>query len=197
MGVIAAGLFGILYLVFTAQPTSRVVLLPDTDGRTGALIVKAEGGQQTLSSAYRSASVNNRGGIALEDDDGAQVAQRYGSTLSARPAAPVSFVLYFEFGSAVDIAPSFQPVLDQINAALPSYPAPELTVIGHTDRVGTLESNDLLSLQRAETVRGLLLRAGVQATILEVSGRGEREPVVPTDDEVPEPRNRRVEINLR
>jgi hypothetical protein len=30
-----------------------------------------------------------------------------------------------------------------------------------------------------------------------VAGRGEREPIVPTEDEVAEPRNRRVEITVR
>lgn len=197
MEPIVAGAVAILYLILSAQPTSRVVLLPDADGKTGTLLVKTEGGEQRLSSAYGSASVNTRGALTLQTDDAAQVTQRYATTLDARPAAPVSFLLYFEFGSAVDIAPAFQPVLAQLVAALPAFPAPEITVIGHTDTMGTLESNDLLSLQRAETVRDLLLQAGVRAATLDVSGRGEREPVVPTADEVPEQKNRRVEINLR
>jgi outer membrane protein OmpA-like peptidoglycan-associated protein len=37
----------------------------------------------------------------------------------------------------------------------------------------------------------------VPANKLEVVGRGEREPLVATDDEVDEPKNRRVEINVR
>jgi OmpA-OmpF porin, OOP family len=129
--------------------------------------------------------------------DAGLVQQRYGATLAARPPAPVSFTVFFEFGSAVDIAPVFQPTMDKIKAALGSYPAAEITVIGHTDRVGSLESNDALSLQRAQTVRDLILQAGIQPTTLEVAGRGEREPLVPTADDVPEAQNRRVEINLR
>jgi outer membrane protein OmpA-like peptidoglycan-associated protein len=78
-----------------------------------------------------------------------------------------------------------------------SYPAAEVTVIGHTDRVGSIESNDALSLQRAQTVRDLILQSGIQPITLEVAGRGEREPLVPTADDVPEAQNRRVEINLR
>ena len=42
----------------------------------------------------------------------------------------------------------------------------------------------------------LLQANGIQAQ-MEFSGRGEREPLVPTADEVAEPANRRVEINLR
>ena len=48
--------------------------------------------------------------------------------------------------------------------------ASEVMVIGHTDRVGTLESNDTLSLQRAETVREHILRAGIQPLSIEIAG---------------------------
>lgn len=68
-------------------------------------------------------------------------------------------------------------------------------MIGHTDRVGKLEANDALSLKRAEAV-GEQLKAPA-SRLMEFAGRGEREPLVPTADEVPEPANRRVEINLR
>jgi outer membrane protein OmpA-like peptidoglycan-associated protein len=70
-------------------------------------------------------------------------------------------------------------------------------VTGHTDRVGTVESNDALSLRRARLIRDRLLSVGVAAERVEAVGRGEREPLVPTADEVPEPKNRRVEIRVR
>lgn len=197
MGLLVAGLVGLAIAVFQTQPTSRVVLLPDADGKTGEVIVRAEGQEQRVATAYGSASVNRLGTLQASATDAAQVAQLYGSMLAARPAAPVSFTVFFEFGSAVDIAPVFQPTLDKLRAAMADFPAAEVTVIGHTDRVGTLESNDQLSLQRAQTVRDLILQAGIRPLVLEIAGRGEREPLVPTADEVPEAQNRRVEINLR
>ncbi len=199
MGAIAAGVIGLAFLIMNWHPGSRVVLLPDANGKTGAVIVTTDGSQQLLSTAYGSASTNAnaKGVITLQTEDAVQVRQRYATTLDARPQPPVSFILYFEFGSAVDISPAFKPVLAQLLAALPSYPAPEITVIGHTDRVGSLESNDLLSLQRAQTVRDLIVQAGIQPDMIGVSGRGKREPLVATEDEVPEEKNRRVEINLR
>jgi outer membrane protein OmpA-like peptidoglycan-associated protein len=72
-----------------------------------------------------------------------------------------------------------------------------VVVIGHTDRVGNTQYNDRLSLQRAERVRDELVRLGLAARRIRITGRGEREPLVATDDEIPEPRNRRVEINVR
>lgn len=196
MGAVVIAI-GLLLLALNQPPLSKVVLLPDADGRTGSVVVNTGRSEQILSSAYGSASVNRQGSIATATEQASVVTKDYAQTLAARPAPPVSFTLFFEFGSAVDIAPSFQPVLEQLRAALPSYPAPEIAVIGHTDRVGTLESNDALSLQRAQTVRDLLIQAGIPAASIEVAGRGEREPMVPTADEVPETKNRRVEINLR
>ncbi len=197
MGLLVVGLVGLAFVIIQSQPASSVVLPPDADGKTGALVVKTDGKEQLVSSTFGSASVNRMGGIHVATGDAALVQQRYGDTLAARPASPVSFTVFFEFGSAVDIAPVFQPTLEQLKATMTSYPAAEVTVIGHTDRVGSLESNDALSLLRAQTVRDLILQSGIQPLSLEVAGRGEREPLVPTADDVPEARNRRVEINLR
>lgn len=197
MALIVVGLVALGMYIIQSQPTSSVVLLPDADGKTGSVIVQTEGRQHSVSTAYGRASVNKLGAIHHANEDPDKVTQQYAATLAARPMAPMSFTVFFEFGSAVDIAPVFQPTLDKLRAAISSYPAAEITVIGHTDRVGSLESNDVLSLQRAETVRKLIEQAGMQAAVLEVAGRGEREPLVPTADEVAEPQNRRVEISLR
>ena len=197
MFVLAAGIIGFVALVMNPPQLSKVVLLPDAEGAAGAVIVKTQSGQQLVNTAYGSASVNQRGNISSLAEDRAKLTQLYGGTLTARPAAPISFIVSFEFGSAVDVTPADLPILEQLRAALLAFPAAEITVIGHTDTVGTMESNDALSLQRAETVRRFILQAGIQVTSIEVAGRGERELAVPTGDEVAEVRNRRVEINLK
>jgi len=192
-----AGLAGILFLGLTAQPTSTVVLLPDADGIAGAVDIRTESDRQSLNVAYASATNNARGVFVTQSENAESVRARYAQTLAAIPKVSVSFVLVFEFGSAVDIAPAFQPVLAQLRAAVTDYPSPEITVIGHTDRVGSAQDNDRLSLQRAQTVRDLLVNAGVDPSLIAIAGRGEREPAVATADEVPLADNRRVEINLR
>jgi outer membrane protein OmpA-like peptidoglycan-associated protein len=74
---------------------------------------------------------------------------------------------------------------------------PDVQVIGHTDAVGSNAVNDPLSRQRADVVRSGLVARGVPADRIVASGRGKREPAVPTADGVAEPRNRRVEILVR
>jgi len=122
--------------------------------------------------------------------------QAFSAALAAQPGRPTSFILYFLEGRD-ELTPESKQVIGSILAEIAQRPAPEIIVIGHTDRVGSVPYNDALSLRRAERVRDELIKAGIPAESIRVAGRGEREPLVPTPDEVPEPRNRRVEINVR
>jgi OmpA-OmpF porin, OOP family len=86
-----------------------------------------------------------------------------------------------------------QRVLEELRAR----PVTDMVLIGHTDRAGPIEGNDSLSLQRAERMRNDLVQQGFPAERIRAAGRGEREPLVPTADGIEEPRNRRVEIDVR
>ena len=78
-----------------------------------------------------------------------------------------------------------------------------ITVTGHTDRIGSDAYNETLSLKRANTVRDLLVRAGIDASLIRTIGAGETSPVVdcPGSRKTPalvdclQP-NRRVEIEV-
>lgn len=179
-----------------APLTERVILLPAPErGVTGALSVKAARGEILLAEPYAQADV--AGGEPVRLNSSAQAVQAaYGSLLAQAPLRPQRFVLNFELGGDKLTADS-EPVLERLRAALAATPSADLVVIGHTDRRGSLEANDRLSLQRAQAVRDRLVAAGAAPERVSVAGRGEREPAVATEDEVPEPRNRRVEIKLR
>jgi outer membrane protein OmpA-like peptidoglycan-associated protein len=173
-----------------------VVLLPGRDGKVGAVVVQ-EGGRETeLNTAY--ASVQTGAGGALEPGQATpdQVRAIFGDALAAEPPRPVTFILYFVEGTD-QFTPESQALVDQVMVAIASRPAPELTVAGHTDAVGTDPFNDALSLRRAERVRALLIGRGLAPDSIRAIGRGKREPRVPTPDGIPEPRNRRVEITVR
>ncbi len=182
-------------ILLQPAPADRVVLLPGPDGKVGSVNVKSTGGQRLLDQAYAGAAVDRRGGIEAVREDAATVRERYGAALGAQPMRPVSFVLNFASATG-ELTPESRSVLEQVIAEVARRADAEIAVIGHTDRVGTEAANDALALQRAEAVRSALLAAGVAARI-DVAGRGEREPLIPTADEVDEPRNRRVEINVR
>ena len=69
--------------------------------------------------------------------------------------------------------------------------------MGHTDRVGTEDYNIRLSSRRAYYVRDRLILNGIKSSALVVSFYGEAVPLVYTEDDIPEPRNRRVEVIVR
>lgn len=175
---------------------ARVVVLPEPDGSTGKLIVRTRSGEQLLDTAYAGVEVTEGRSVAVQENQ-AGVQARYGATLNARPPRAVSYLVQFAQGSSTELAPESIPLVERMKVELLARPVPEITVIGHTDRVGKLEANDALSLKRAESVRDILAAAGVKAASMDVVGRGEREPMIPTADEVAEPRNRRVEISVR
>jgi len=53
----------------------------------------------------------------------------------------------------------------------------KIVVIGHTDPIGSANSNRALGLKRAETVRALLIENGIKADNISVSTAGSNEPV--------------------
>ena len=174
----------------------RIVLLPDADGRVGAVTVNGAGGEATLDRAYATAQVMSDGKVQSGEETAESVRKRYASTLNTLPPVPVSFNVYFLFDKD-ELTPESLAQFGRIKAELTARPAPEIVAIGHTDRVGTLEYNDKLSLKRADVVRAALVAAGVPPGQIDIAGRGEREPAVATPDETAEPRNRRVEIMVR
>jgi len=178
-----------------AQVTDRVILLPQPDGQPSAVEV-ASGSQRLLLTQPYAVAERHDGTLRLVKTDAAAVQQAYGAMLAQQPARPRSFIVQFE-ANANRLAPGAESVVAEMRAALAALPAAELIVTGHTDRVGSVEANDKLSLARAEAVREILVAAGVARAAVTVVGRGEREPLVPTADEVAEARNRRVEIKIR
>lgn len=53
-----------------------------------------------------------------------------------------------------------------------------LTVTGHTDRLGSANYNQGLSVRRAEAVRSHLVSLGIPASAIQAVGRGDADPVV-------------------
>jgi len=172
------------------------VVVPGDDGHVGAIVVQHDGQQQVLDKAYSATRVRADGSTQAATLTDAEVRASFGTTLAALPGKPATFVLYFLEGKD-ELTPESKAELERVFTELKRRPLPDIVVIGHTDTVGTLPFNDRLSLARAERMRDSLVALGIPAGRIQAAGRGKREPLVPTDDNVAEPRNRRVEINVR
>jgi outer membrane protein OmpA-like peptidoglycan-associated protein len=172
------------------------VLLPGREGAAGTVVVQERGQEIVLDTAYASARTGAAGRLEAGPASADEVRQVFAAALAAEPPRPVTFILYFVEGTD-QFTPESQALVDQVLVAIATRPAPELTVAGHTDTVGTDQLNDALSLRRAERVRTLLIGRGIPPASIAAVGRGKRELLVPTPQGVAEPRNRRVEITVR
>ncbi|MTW05269.1 OmpA family protein [Duganella ginsengisoli] len=179
-----------------SAPRERITLLPNQDGKPSAVVVATAGGETVLDQPYRSAHVARNASVATVTEQESAIRARYAPLLAQLPKGAAVFTVYFETDTE-NLVPESAARFAQIRDELAQRPAPEVVVIGHTDRAGTAEYNDALSLKRAERVRQLLLEAGIPADSISVAGRGEREPAVATGDGKAELRNRRVEIRVR
>jgi outer membrane protein OmpA-like peptidoglycan-associated protein len=190
-----AGALLALVLLFHPQE-ELVVVLPSADGHVGTVVVERGGERAVLNQAYAASRISGGGRLEELRLQGEEVRSAFASTLAALPAQPISFRLYFVTGTDA-LTEESKGELARMMEELRRRPAADILVIGHTDRVGADEANDELSLQRAERVKADLVAQGIAEASVRAAGRGEREPVVPTDDGIDEPRNRRVEISVR
>lgn len=84
--------------------------------------------------------------------------------------------------------------LIKLSSFLQKYPDYTLIIEGHTDNVGSEESNMSLSQRRADAVRSYLVTQGISATRLTTVGKGEGSPVASNDSTSGRQMNRRVEV---
>jgi outer membrane protein OmpA-like peptidoglycan-associated protein len=174
--------------------TGSVVLLPSEGGAdTGALAVIDDRGREVLvDRPLTSAAL----GTSSRPQPVRKLKASYSRLLTSLPPGAIGFVLNFPQGST-QLTPDSRPVLDTIRQEVARRPGAEVQVTGHTDTVDSAERNDRLSQERAEAVMALLIAEGFPADILTAVGRGERELLVPTADNVPNDSNRRVEVIVR
>ena len=105
----------------------------------------------------------------------------------------VALYINFDTGKS-DIKPESKGIIDQIAALLQAHPELKVSIEGHTDNVGTPQSNKTLSLQRAKSVMNAVVQKGIAATRLTAVGWGQEKPIADNRSEEGRAKNRRVEI---
>jgi outer membrane protein OmpA-like peptidoglycan-associated protein len=179
-------------------PRNVFVLMPDAEGRVGAITVENEKGRQTLDKEGQGVVVGGPGRapeapreVAPEDME-----KWFAAVRKAEPEPPRVFTLLFSTGTA-ELTPESENQLPAVLAAIRERNSKDVSVVGHSDRQGAEELNWKLSMDRAHAVREILVERGVPETIIETTSHGENNPRIPTADGVSEPRNRRVEVTVR
>jgi len=99
----------------------------------------------------------------------------------------------FDTGKA-DLKPTTRERLAKVAGILLAYPDIRVEVDGYTDSTGSLELNERLSQQRAESVRSYLASQGVNQSSITTQGFGPDNPVASNGTAAGRQQNRRVEL---
>lgn len=183
-------------LLLAACAQERYVLLPDESGQSGSLRVKPKQKAALTLDTPNALLTSGFWGIGQRQPEANEIKEIWRSSIEARPTPPAKFTLYFLEGTN-ELTPESKRELEGVFAEIKKRKVPDVVVVGHTDTVGAQESNDRLAESRAKTMQAELERLGIDPESIKASGRGERELKVMTLDEVAEPLNRRVEIQVR
>ncbi|GEM74460.1 OmpA family protein [Vibrio sagamiensis] len=109
---------------------------------------------------------------------------------------PISETCRFEFASST-LNKSCQVTLVEAAEALSVAPHIQVSIVGHTDSTGSLKVNQVLSERRAKAAAHFLEQHGVSSSQLDISGKGELEPLVLNATKEGRASNRRVEIHQK
>ena len=193
-----AVVFALAVAAFGCGPKNYVVLLDNPGGGSGKVIVSNEKGEQVLDKSGSATTFNRRGKKPSDPWElGVEkIKEVFGRAFGARPARMVKYTVYFQSGTT-KITKDSEAAYRKMLAEVSKRPGVDATVAGHADRTSTAKWNEMLATKRAFKVRDDLRRAGVPLERIEMDSYGETRPAIPTADEVPEKRNRRVEVTVR
>lgn len=185
---------GALLLALGACTQGRVVLLDN--GTPSTITLTNETGVTELNKPGEAIAIGGRDStpkpIALSKDE---INETWGDAIAAQPPAPVISILYFILDTT-ELTPASRAELPKVLTTIRERPAPEVAVVGYTDRSGTPDYNYDLGMRRAVAVRAAIEKIGVPHDAITVDSYGAANPLIPTRQPY-EPRNRRVEITVR
>jgi outer membrane protein OmpA-like peptidoglycan-associated protein len=186
----------VLALLLAGCRQALFVVLPNAEGGgTGAITVDDGTTVTTLDQPYAAAE-SRFGTSAPVAESREEIGEIFARAVAARPILPHYYRLYFILGTDT-MTPESQIAYRAVFGDIQQRPAYQVEVIGHTDTLGDVRFNQALSLARAATISEELVRDGVDRSAISIAGRGKLDLVVPTADQVAEPKNRCVVITVR
>ncbi|MDA0680965.1 MAG: OmpA family protein [Proteobacteria bacterium] len=105
----------------------------------------------------------------------------------------VTLYINFDTGKA-ELKADGEAAVVEIVALLKAQATLKISVEGHTDNVGSAESNKLLSQARAQSVVDAVIAGGVQGARLQARGYGQESPIADNRTDDGRAKNRRVEL---
>jgi OmpA-OmpF porin, OOP family len=98
--------------------------------------------------------------------------------------------------ATLTVRPETTTAVTQLTTLLSAFPNVTLRIDAHTDRSADPAADKRLSLERAETIKSLLVKAGFPSDRIKTSGFGSEKPVVSSDTTAQKTKNDRIELWL-
>ena len=166
---------GSMVLLVGCPRQALFAVLPNAEGGGVGAITVDDGKTVTALDQPYAAAESRADGTAPSAETQENIAVIFRSAIAAQPILPHHFRLYFILGSN-ELTPESMFAYSAVFDDIKQRPVYEIEVIGF---------------------RGTLVGDGLDRQAISIAGRGKRDLLVPTADQTPEPRNRRVEITVR
>ena len=178
-------------IIFVSSKTGKTFKsISNNEGKSTILLKKADKYEVFYNNLNEKEKVQE---FEIPDSKG-----KYSINLSLKYDPPRTITLknvFFDSGKAILKKESYA-ALNELYDALKMKPAMVIEIAGHTDNVGSKEANQLLSEQRAVSVRAYLIRKGIESSRIQAKGYGDSEPVAYNDSSEGRQQNRRTEVRI-
>ncbi|MCC7400963.1 MAG: OmpA family protein [Chitinophagaceae bacterium] len=169
---------------------------PDNDGFTGATFKMNNNGSTYWLTLYEFNDIDACLGFQLTIVK--MEAMKQDVTANAmfekvNSGEPLTLYINFESGKSVIRNESLN-IVDELYKMLNTNPSLKIIIEGHTDNTGTKAANQLLSEQRAASLKQALVKKGIAAERISTVGYGQDKPIAGNTTEEGRAKNRRVEI---
>lgn len=96
--------------------------------------------------------------------------------------------------NSTQVTPDSNATISNLIATVKCFPASQVQLVGYTDKTGSPDANKKLSLDRANAVKTLLVRGGIDSSRIATEGEGQDKPVASNDTDEGRAKNRRTEL---
>lgn len=127
-----------------------------------------------------------------------EIDSRYAMLFNIEPLEPRTYIVYFKKNSR-ELTEESKKTLNEALKTIKDRSPCVVDVIGHTDTVGSSESNRKVSLKRASYLKSMIESIELKKIVVSffAKGYGEEDLLMKTSNNVSEAKNRNVEIFIK
>lgn len=165
---------------------NAIIRIVGKDGTNERILTRKDGtyrveltrGMEYVMLANAPGFLNQKQSLSIPKNDRTEVFYVDFYLSSITKPVPIDNIFY-DFNRAT-LRPESKKALDELITLLKDNPNVTIELMSHTDRVGSLEFNQNLSLRRAQSVVDYLVKGGIEKDRLTAAGYGKTQPKVVT-----------------